>query len=319
MKKISIFAVALGLLMVVAAAQPAFAVCSNARLMSSGYIYTPGTVYEYAVSGDTVTDMFAGTFWALGEGDPALGVGADSGSFPALEWLYNFGDYGYAAFIGGAPWATDARVDGCIDATPSTCTAIQLTDVNPETGEPVFALLTAEQDTAKNYSFFDGRIDLAPLPPVSIANSTRVGETGVIVDVAAIDAAAFDAGLYLDPNCTGAAGGGVGIETVVPGVAWFAQVLPRGAQPPTNLNIATGGWMSTGVNSLFGEAAALNIPCTGDSDIYVSFAFLNESNIPADTVTGPGTRTECGANVAEPELRTKPANTQESKPRTRKR
>jgi hypothetical protein len=168
MKKISIFAVALGLLMVVAAAQPAFAVCSNARLMSSGYIYTPGTVYEYAVSGDTVTDLFAGTFWALGEGDPVLGAGADSGSFPALDWLYNFGDYGYAAFIGGAPWATDARVDGCIDATPSTCTAIQLTDVNPETGEPVFALLTAEQDTAKNYSFFDGRIDLAPLPPVSI-------------------------------------------------------------------------------------------------------------------------------------------------------
>ena len=45
MKKISIFAVALGLLVVVAA-QPAFAVCSNARLMTSGYIYTPGTVYE---------------------------------------------------------------------------------------------------------------------------------------------------------------------------------------------------------------------------------------------------------------------------------
>jgi len=318
MKKISIFAVALGLLAVVAA-QPALAVCSNARLMTSGYIYTPGTTYEYAVSGDTVTDMFAGTFWALGEGDPALGVGADSGSFPALEWLYNFGDYGYAAFVGGAPWTSDARVDGCIDATPSTCTAMQLTDINPESGEPVFALLTAEKNNFANYEFFSGRIDLAPLPPVGIANSTRVGDTGVIVDVAAIDAADFSAGLYLDPNCTGAGGGGVGIETFIPGVAWYAQVLPRGAQPPTDLNTATGGWMDTGVTSLFGDAAALNIPCEGDSDIYVSYAFLNESGIPAATVTGPGTRTECGANVAEPELRTKPANRQESKPRTRKR
>jgi len=325
MKYTKYFAVALGLLLVVAMVQPANAACAAARLMNSSYIFTPGAVYDYAVSGDSVTDQFAGTWWALGEGDPASPGGADSGTYPAQEWLYGFGDLGYATFI-QADWASDARVDGCVDLTPATCVAIQLTDVNPDTMEPVFALLSAEQTALRNYEYaLDGQIDLAPLPALVITNSTRVGETGVIVDVGALDSADFDGGLYLDPNCTGAVGGGVGIEMFIPGVAWVQQTLARGAAPPTDTNIATGGWMPVmdeGVpaTSLFGAPATLDLPCAGDSDIYISYALLNESFMAVDHTTGVRFRVECGPNIADPAQRHRavPSN-RETTPRTRQR
>jgi len=72
--------------------------------------------------------------------------------------LSSYTDSGYPAYINTIS-IVDPRFDGCIDATPATCVAIQLTDVNPETGEPVFAFLTGEQDTFKNYEFcFNSRI-----------------------------------------------------------------------------------------------------------------------------------------------------------------
>jgi hypothetical protein len=315
MKYTKYFAVALGLLMVVAMVQPAQAKCSLARLMTSSYIYTPGTVFTYAESGNTVSDQFQGTWWALGFGSSVSPGGADSGTFPAQEWIANFTDSGYAALL-DTHWAADARIDGCIDDTTATCTAVQLTDVNPTTGEPVFALLSAQQDALKNYDFGGGgAITLASLPPVQIANSTRVGDTGIIVDVAALDAAAFDGGLYLDPSCTGAAGGGTGIETFVPGVCWYFQVLARSAQPPSDTNLATGGWVDSGVCSPFGAPAQISVPCTGDSDVYTTYALQNESGIPADHTTGPGTRTECGPNLADPAQRIRVApRTREVKP-----
>lgn len=321
MKYRKFFGVALGLLMIAAVAMPANAACGNARLLVSSYVLTPGSVYTYQVSGNTVTDMFAGSWWALGFGDAASPGGNDSGTFTALEWMGNLVDSGYFAYM-NTTWAVDPRIDGCIDATTATCTAVQLTDVDPTSGDPVFALLSAEQDTFKNYEFGGGaQITLAPLPAVQIANSTRVGDTGIIVDVAAIDAAGFDGGLYLDANCTGAVGGGVGIELLVPGVCFYSQSLPRGSQPPTDTSTATGGWVAVDAGCIpFGSPASLPVACTGDSDVYVTYAFQNESGIPADHTTGAATRTECGPNIADPAviIRATPSN-RETKPTTRQR
>ncbi len=309
MKKMKIFAVALGLLVAIVAVQPANAACDNARsIVSLGgglTSYVIAVPVGTGVNGTSVTAAFAGTWWALGEGDAASPGGVDSGTFPGAEWLYTYPNYPVSILTG---WNADNRIDGCIDATTSTCTAMQLTDVNEE-GTPVFAILSSEQDEFKNYSFIQAGgapINLAATPAPEIVGSTAVGETGVILDIAALDSGDFDAGLYLDPAC-GAGGGGTGLETLVPGVCWYSATVARGADAP-DTNIAN--WNPTGVCTDFGAPASLNIPCAGEQDVFTTYALTNESGIPVENTSGATTRSECGSNFADPEqrIRVKPTN-----------
>ena len=294
----------------VAAHTPSSGHCDSNRRISTvrsataySYLYTPGVVLgDNGIAGSSVTERFAGVFWAVGWGNPVSPSGADSGSFPALDWLA-FGGSGYPVVI-HTGWTLDARIDGCIDATTATCTAIQLTDVDPQTGQPVFALLSASADGFLNFNFNqvgNAPIILAPLPAPALVGSTRDYDTGQIhVDLAPIQAQEFDAGLYLDPNCRAAGGGGVGIESLVPGVSWYTQEVPRGAPAPSDPKLETGGWIATGVSTEFGVSARLDLVCSGDTEIYVTYAFVNESGIPAPATSSATTRIQCSPNFAHP-------------------
>ena len=118
----------------VAGALPAEARCKQPALISTfesptiySYIYTPGIDPVPGVA-SSMTFGAVGHFWALGFGDPVVGIGLDSGSFPAVDgatggWLDLL--LGYPATI-LTTWAADNRIDECIDdaTTDPDCTAI---------------------------------------------------------------------------------------------------------------------------------------------------------------------------------------------------
>ena len=88
---------------------------------------------------------------------------------------------------------------------PSDCTAIQFADVNPQSGEVVFAVLSKRKDRLSNYGFGqpgDAPINLSPLPDPQVIGAAAA-PTGLTLNAAPLDATDFAGGLYLDPECGG--------------------------------------------------------------------------------------------------------------------
>jgi hypothetical protein len=332
MRKMKFFGLALGLLAIVAVAQPAHAICGAPFLISTAvdvdtYSYVINPAVDPAtqgLNGSTVTDQIQGFFWGVGVGNPTLGVGADNGSWTALDWLYIFPGYP-AAII--TTWAESTGIDTCIDvqgAFGSRCQATFVQDVDPDTGEGMFALLATADDDASGDFFLvqDGNapIVFAPQPKMAVTGSVRNGAQGVTVALAGPTVEAIAAGSFLDedPACLAASGGGPApLNGLVTGYSVRYVIQPRGSQPPSNFAVEQ--WTDSGNGILpLGSTTQAAVDCGGqDNDVYLSYQLHFDSGFAAPFVSASTTRTECGPNVADPQERIRVAPETRQKPATR--
>ena len=326
MTRIGKFGVALAaLVIVVGAVQPVEAVCANVRLFSS---FNSATGYYSALLSDadwdyyyggnpagsdiggTVSSALTGTFWHLGNGDPALLAGNDNGSFAAL-YGFIYTSIGYNSAI-DSKWDADAGIDGCID-TPvggpaDKCMGIFLMDKD-EDGATVFALLTSPADAGQNYNFDQAGgapIVLAPLPAISITDSQQGGDDSVIITVQGPTDAELEAtgGYYL--NMTDECAAKADINPIM-GYRVYECVLPSGSPPPVPgdacWTLADEAVVETGAPStntvLCGDA-----PPDGADDVYMSYKLILDGGFEVDLQAGgsmdtTSSRVECGPNLAE--------------------
>lgn len=328
MKQLSKIGIGLGVLaLLVVAAQPAQAACSNVRSFDLGgyYIYTPGVDWAYGYgsttgyAGGTVTPSLAGTFWHVGNSDPADGLGNDSGATGALgdpadgsQWVYVYPNYPATLQGSWSRGGSNSVIDGCIDSAYSggptaKCMAVYLEDVNPETGESVFALMTAAAGATANYDFLasaGGAITLAPLPDAIIANSVRT-ETGVTIDLAPPDTAALEAGYFLSTEGDCAEAGAGGAISLIRGYRICTAVKPRAETEPP----APGDFVCDGDVTPLGASAQATVDTPEDSNVWVAYRLVFDANtagssLEAQSASSASPRVESGPNLAEvPERR----------------
>jgi len=261
--------------------QPAQATCAEPRLFSSfgvsyfGYIFTPGcSSYSCGTLGSSISDDAVGAFWAIGDGNPAVGPGIDNGGFPFLPgWAYVYPGYPAAIL---SSWSADPLIDGCIDnaADPLRCMAVMLADLDQTMpGDPAgaFALVTDLPDGASAYDFESptGRIDLEPLQAPTITLATSVGGgTGLALTVNALSVSDIEDGLYLDPSC----------ETdLVQGYQMYWSTMPSGDPPPTSRDL--GSWNVSGPVVPLGTAGTVTVSCAtlAGNDLYLARGLVFES------------------------------------------
>lgn len=329
MSKTKIFGIALGVVALVAAMQPAQAACGSAFLITSlgateyAYLYNP-SVTDDGLNGSTITDQLTGFFWGVGVGDPTLGVGADNGTWSALDWLGPLSP-GYGAYI-NTTWAASTGIDTCIDVQGPIDQRCQVTffqDVDVNTGAGLFALMSTPSDpTSGDFLLTNGGnpINMAPQEGMAILSSSRANFESVDLMLSGPTAEGLAAGSYLSDAaaCQGTGAGGVANGLIV-GYRVVTQVLPRGSAPPSDFHAAM--WSPASQDTAIGSPAAANVPCaSGDSDVYTSFQLLFDSGFASPIVSNTTTRIECGPNVAEPGqgIRVKPEGRQQA-PRTRSR
>jgi hypothetical protein len=272
------------------------------------------------VSGPPVSSTMRGVFWALGSGDPAIGVGNDSGifsgGFTASDfWLkqisatFAAGLYHYPAwislkinenFVVGAPvtWsAPDA--DGCgPGGTPPaiSCTCFMLSDEYQGAG--YFMTMSAQSDVLGNTQFNPGTaFHLAEIPkPVITASSRDVATADVTLTVTQ---PAPVGGTYPADGCGNCLGG----------FRVYGQIVPRGAPAPTArstgwtvLPNGAGGAQGT---TAFGGSVAVRANCDPAiaQDLYLAIAIVGEGTTPFITshVSRNSTMVQCGANLADPQ------------------
>jgi hypothetical protein len=272
--------------------QPAFAACSNARLIQASEIYgTDGEFPSYNASA---------WFWALGSGVQGVGSGNDNGAVYGSTDGYGTADYGFfgAPYTYGygyvsASWGTGG-VDGCIDATVAPtlcnvggcCTAILISDQFD--GQGYFALLTSTADAGQNYGAFPA-VNMAALPKPNITGSVRVDAANVNVTVACPSQASLAGGLALDPGCP---------DTVVTGCKLYTQTVARGGAPADDRELS--GWTSVGVGAAAGTSETVGVTCSGNQDVYLTSALVFDSGFELRYGGTNSTRVECGPNLANP-------------------
>lgn len=332
MRKMKLFGLGVGLLAIVAFAQPANAICGAPFVITS---IADSATYSYLVNpavdpatqglqGSTVSPALQGFFWGLGVGDPTLGVGADNGSWAAPDWLYVVD--GYPANI-LTHWAESTGIDNCIDvqgALGDRCQVTFFQDVDPDTGEGLFVLISTADDDAGGDFYLNREgnapITLVPAEKMAVLNSIRNGSQGVTVQLSGPSVAGVVAGSLLDADvdCVVAGGGGTDpLNGIVTGFSVRYLVQPRGTQPPTNF--AASAWTDAGTGILpLGAPAQAAVDCGGaDGDVYLTYQLHFDSGFASPLVSASTTRTECGPNVADPaeRIRIKPDTRQ--KPTTR--
>lgn len=314
MKKMTKYlGLSLGMLALVALVQPAEASCgSPGPLASAGYIITPNSPYASGGSGPSVTANVGAFFWAVGSGNPDVGAGNDSGSVIPLTTTYttpgilysSYGAYPASIFVG---WE-QAGVDGCVLLGANRCTAVFLTDQDPMTGDPVFAILSDEGSGTNAYDY--PGLTMAVAPKLAITGSSRAG-TVVTLNV---DDPDLSGGLHLDS----AASCGGGLNGIIAGyrVCWIIQ--SSGGMPPSDF--ARGSWTCGDAEAFDDSGASVSFDCgDADNDAYLTWTLDTDSGFTMPTVSQGSTRIECGSNIAEPEQRIRVAPTNREKPRSRTR
>jgi len=304
----------LSILIFAAAFQPARASCgTGVGDFRSGYyspVQTTGGYFQFYPYA-TVTLDIAGSFWALGRGDPALDRGVDNGGYATLGGPYPF--YGYNSWVYIYPYFltrldgswSNPEIDGCIDdETSPECMAVVLSD--QDLGQGYFALLSAEADAQGDFSFdqpippgeFRAPILMAPIPAPSVAGTSSVG--GVLnVDVDLADVP--DEALYLDaPNCDSGVILGYRIhqQTAAAGQPAPVDRTRDDGDPTTGWEVAIGGELVQGDPLPLGVPALIRASdCTDQGRLYLAATLVFDSGFELDHVSANGPTVECGTCV----------------------
>ena len=249
--------------------------------------------------GSSVSSSFAGAFWMMGSGNPAVGAGVDNGAFPALEgpaggWVHHAPLA--PAFVQGS-WAADARVDGCVGDVPEPrCMAMMLGDQRAGIG--YFALLSAAAGPSNEFSFVqpsEAPIALATIPRPAITATQLINPYTLIVS--SVVRSVPPGGLYLDaPQCSTGA---------VVGYRIYQQITTRGGPAPVDRtrddgNPQTGWEVADGGAGPSGEPLPINSPtqvrvtCYTASDLFLATSYVFESGFETPFVSFNAPRILCG-------------------------
>lgn len=335
-------AVAAVAVLAVALSAPAGATCGTNAIISTiasdGVSYIIGTefqqhpsygvggigpyTYSYDVANQAPMPLTAAasiSFWGLGTGDPALGVGNDNGGFdmagdPSSVYAFGYaaGDYAgdptlsfwYGALINSS-WDAGAT-DNC--PGPNVCTCLLLTDENVVGGATtgVFAITgglgTANIDTfMNNDGTSDGQghnapIVLVPVPAPTIVGSSRNPTTNDVT--LSINVGPSSQGDYSQDGC---ACGATAYRVL-------QAIVPRGGMPPASsdlgawspINQADGMPQPAGGTALGTQLDVTSNCGASDSDVYLTTQLVFDSGFATSRVSGSSLRVECGPNLAAP-------------------
>lgn len=341
MKRVMQFAFGLVLVMgLVANLMPAAASCGGARAVTSvvgatatnfftpGNPFTPTGNYPVTPYGGSTTYYTNGIFWSFGGGNPAYGLGNDSGYFKGesvvlgpTTWLGGGYNGGFPLFLGGpfGHWQIPG-VDGCIDldgsnaagADAQECNVVLLTDEANTTG--YFAALSVAPNAGADFVYnsstgFPAVIDMAPIPKPTILNSVTVGNT-INITATVVTAPVPANGFYF--QCQAA--------NLLLGYKIYARQFP-GHNTPKPIQVNTreidqtfgpplAPWIPKTPNLIpVGQPANFQLDCaaSGDTDFYLCSTLLFGGTAPGaapfemKSCSMNSTKVECGPNMANPE------------------
>jgi len=140
-----------------------------------------GGGYCYVVSpGQHTPETLAGSFWNFGAGNPTVGQGQDSGSWPVTSWLLPSGS---SLYVSGG-WQASPTIDGCISGSiaPGKPAEIMVAMISDDaTTGGVFAVAAARRVIGTSpefdFTFVAGGgaghdIDLVDIPRARITGFT---------------------------------------------------------------------------------------------------------------------------------------------------
>jgi len=277
MKVISRIVIVLSLVGLIASL-PAGAACALSSTFSSGYI--SGTV------GDNLQSE--GSFWAIGQYDPASLTGHDNGNWQPNEggdgWLRGSGDNLYLAGDWAGVQANPA--DGCPHIPPNVQPARMAFVVSlPGTtaGTTLYFAGCAEEDAGGNFGF--AGVAAAPIPRVVVTSSVR-SPGQVVVNLAAPVAGG---GIADTASCSL----GVGTFRV------YQRTLGQNDPAPSDQRRTEGGWTQLGPDN----PTSVTVPCVGDQAIYLAyglqFSDALSANGPLLNHVGQATTVHCGSTAAD--------------------
>ncbi|MCP3980480.1 MAG: hypothetical protein GY716_14355 [bacterium] len=288
-------------LMLISLSAPVWAACGGFATIttlpeSSGrsYIWTQGYFtptyayppYVYDVT-PPITPKIEGVFWRIGEGDPAIGVGDDSGSFDIVGSgaLYFYGPGSYGSYFGAnllTGWGASASIDGCIGES-GNCTAVLLSDTHGDDG--YFAVVSAAAGatlrTDLDQPGSDGSGNAAPIVLETIPKPTILftGCNGFIQVEIVLHS--FDNGFYEQDGCA-----------VEPRYVIYAQKTPNGGEAPQTRDRSDWTPLS-GASVPLGVSQSFEVACSFGEDLYLSAGLEFDSGFPATYLSRNSTRIDC--------------------------
>lgn len=280
------------------ASTSALAVCPNSSTFGQiTYACGGGTLFCYVVSpGESTPESMQASFWTIGSGDPAIGVGNDNGSYGDDNWMRPYA----GSFYMSGDWASGVGIDGCVDTAPASqqmAAVFSDTDAAGNAYWAVAAVETAGAAAAVPYDFtFESTggtprdINLVAMPNVSISDSRRnaTDDTQVDLDIVCPD---LTGGYY-----TGS--GAVSADAAIQGCAVFQQVLANGAMPQSR---AAADWTNIG-SVANGTTGTVTLDCSSNAtgDAYVAIGIAGDSGFTSAYVGADSALIACDPNLANP-------------------
>ena len=252
------------------------------------------------------------SFWRLGAGNPALGLGTDNGSFDMIAsgqfYVYGYASgpyfegYWYAATIQSG-WEPSG-IDGCIDR--NNCMCLLISDQDGDRG--FWAITGGQSDTTFSTVINQGGSDghgnnlpiiLVPIPTPTVSNVSAMPFFGFGFSASV----ALSGGNFVQDGCLCETGGGFRI---------VAAAVPMGDPPPQSRDsaiwdhpVTLAGGAAQSSPSAFGSTVDFEIGCGAiDQDVYVAAELAFDSGfrtlyVSADAV-GPGLPLSCPAGLVFP-------------------
>ena len=314
MKTLSKLAIGAALaLLVTVSIQPVQAACAASFLIDSagggegqsGILSSQGDCFQYGCYGASISPNFRAFFWSLGTGDPAIGLGDDSGAFHSDDWVQpglesSIPNYFYFSYfgdnVGGTlNWAQSPAIDGCVNLAPAPqCTCLLLSDTWGD--QAYYAVISDQADAGTNFDISrpgGAPYVMAPVPRPTVINSVRQEGTNNVAFTVGLGGDNLSAGNYEKESCD------CGLSYKI-----YANVRPRGSQPPNSRDISTGGWVDVAPSSggtAAGATTTFEVNCGAtDTDVYLGTVLTTSDGFTATHVSENGARVECGPTIADP-------------------
>jgi len=238
-------------------ASPAHAACAGAvsfGQISPGHPECTAGGYCYVTSAGLRTNAsIQGTYWMMGNGNTAVGVGIDNGNQGNLDWMPDLGFGGGVGLNGTWQAGAAGSPDGCPDTLGSvSAMVVALTDIDATTAIAYFAAACVKRDGGAATEFdYNTIVPLRniELKPIAKPTITALGDD-TLVTVASPDFANI---FYTDnsPSCT--------LNNVIKQYDLWMKEIPRGGPAPVDRN-TPGNWVLANTCNV-GASCQVTVDC----------------------------------------------------------
>jgi len=294
---LAILTLGVGLALVPTTARAACAGAVSFGQISSGHPSCSAGGYCYVTSSGLRTNAsIQGTFWMMGNGNTAVGVGIDNGNQGNLDWIPDLGFGGGVALNGTWQAGPAGSPDGCPDTLGAvSAMAIGLSDIDASTGVATFAAACVKRDGGAATEFDYNtivpltNIDLKPIAKPSITASTRVGDNSLVT----VGSPNFASIFYTDnsPSCS--------LTNVIKQYDVWVKEVARDGAPPVDRN-TPGNWV-LGNTCNVGGPCQVTVDCAATNcDAFLAVSPRFDSGFGTLRVGANSTRTQAGQTLATP-------------------